>query len=191
MLYIRLFAVMIAIALVVGCSEKREVDTPAATLFLAASVGDLDRIRSLANKGNMIDEVDDHGRTPLVHAVMAHQIKAATLLIELGANPRYVTPKGYSLVMLSLYHTKSDAEEMFTSLIKLGLPVNTETPDGDSALNIAVDSHNWKMVKKIVSLGGCPNGKTVELLNKSAPPPPAGISEHLNSACRQASKQGR
>lgn len=159
--------------LVCGCKKNQNSHQPPMdTLFLAAQYGDTLSITNLIAKGKKIDQLDSYGRTPLVHAVMQHHMEATKILVSLGANIHIKTPKGYDLIMLSLYHTKDTSLDMLNYLISLGLVVNERTPEGDSALNIALNSSRKDAVVRLIALGARPNEKSNEILNDQHDPDP-------------------
>jgi ankyrin repeat protein len=168
------------IFLVCGC--KKIPNTHQAelnTLFLAAQYGDVLAISTLVKKGEKIDQVDSYGRTPLTYAVMEHHMEATKILISLGANTHTKTTKGYDLIMLSLYNDKDASIDMLNYLISLGLAIDEKTPDGDSALNIALHSRSKDAVARLIALGALPNEKSNEILNNDHDPE---IVKLINSA---------
>lgn len=101
---LKIFAMFVLAFILAGCEKQPTPVQNFSTLFEAAKFGDVDAIQQMVARGSKVDEIDSHGRTPLVYAVMGHHLGAVKMLIASRANKAFVTSKGYDLVMLSLYH---------------------------------------------------------------------------------------
>ncbi len=71
---------VLATLLITSCSGAQDVDS---SDFLAAvSDGQTERVQSLLNKGATVNETDDEGMTPLMHAVLKGHPETVKLLLQ-------------------------------------------------------------------------------------------------------------
>jgi Ankyrin repeats (many copies) len=74
-------------------ANLRSAPQPAALQFAAAS-GDTAQTTALLNQGAALDARDDHGRTPLMLAVMQGRLDVVRLLLNRGADPNIADSAG-------------------------------------------------------------------------------------------------
>lgn len=175
--------IMLALTFSMGACDKTPKQQDFNNLFEAAKHGNVVAIEHLISKGSVVNQADKHGRTALAYAVMGHHLDAVKMLIAKGATTKVVTPKGYDLVMLSLYNEMGASLDTLNYLVAMGLSVNHTTAEGDSALNIAISSQHEKAVARLISLGALPNEKSNEIL-KNQVQPNAAIVKMINTVKR-------
>jgi ankyrin repeat protein len=70
-------------------------------LHAAAATGDLDGLKRLIARGADLNDVDSHGRTPLMVAGYKRDVKAAELLIASGASVNALDSERYDLITIA------------------------------------------------------------------------------------------
>jgi ankyrin repeat protein len=140
---------------------------PGAILPLGAAArrGDLELMRELLQAG--ADPNDAGGGSlqwpPLLHAVHTHQLDAARLLLDYGANPDGVGPNGYAALMMA---AGAQDPGLVTLLIDYGADVYRVGPSGITALSEAVTGGPAELDRPIIA--GC-HPDTVRVLLSRAP----------------------
>ena len=134
------------------------------SIFDAAEYGDVSKLRKYISHSTDINSLNANDNSALMLAVANHHIDAAKLLVESGANPNIKNRYGADLIMLSLSNVKDSSIDMLNYTINLGLSVNYVSPEGDSALDIAIDSKHLQAVKRLIDLGAKPSKKALKLI---------------------------
>jgi hypothetical protein len=91
-------------------------------------------------------------------AVSRGNIKLYRFLIDHGANPRIGCSNGPTL-FFSLGMDLADQDQVIQELVKAGVDINRQDPDGRTALHYAVRSHNPELTRLLVSHGAKVNVK--------------------------------
>jgi hypothetical protein len=151
--------------LLLGIAFSTMACTPGAILPLGAAArrGDFDLMRKLLEAGG--DPNDTGGGTdwpPLLHAVHSHQVEAANLLLDYGANPDGEGPNGYTALMMAAGARDS---KMVTLLIDYGADPYRTGPSGITALSEAVTSGPPELDRPMT--GGCHPDTVRALLNRA------------------------
>ena len=119
--------------------------------------------------------VESNQWTPLHIAVATHQLEAATLLLDRGADPSFVayTKNGLTALMVAVMGSPDDAE-VVELLINRGANINAIGPDGGTALHFACDM-GYQECGVALILGGCitsikdDDGMTAQKVNRMQP----------------------
>ena len=127
----RIVAILIGAALtlilIIGCSNQPR------QLHDAAASGDTKMVASLLSNGpNVNAQVD--GVTALMAAAVTGQTETGRLLIEHGADPNVVGPRGNTALMRAVGRNRP---AMARILITAGANVNAKDADGSTPLMIA------------------------------------------------------
>ena len=112
-------------------------------VFDAARSGDLQTIKTFIKKGGNIDTLNADGNSLLLLSIYRDQNKVADWLLKHNTNIHLKTAQGNAL-LAAVYKGNIT---MTSRLLKAGAEVNTNGPDGNSALQYAVLSGNEKLVQ--------------------------------------------
>ena len=77
----------------------QSLGSPQKTLFETISEGDLQATKSLIEKGEDVNAINQKGETPLILAVLKRKEKIMSLLLEKKANPNQTTKEGMTALM--------------------------------------------------------------------------------------------
>jgi ankyrin repeat protein len=145
---------------------RRLGETP---LFHAASEDDADRVRLLVEGGAAIDEVDGQGRTALFGAVDEGSVKAATALLDLGADRKahdaaliptaWEKPLANTGAQPSLLHLAAarDHAGIVELLVTRGLAVDQRDRDGVTPLGMACSAKANHALAALLAHGADPD----------------------------------
>jgi len=129
--------------------------TPQSTIHLAASAGDLARVKSLIEKGTDINARDKGGETPLFLAVLAKTDEVAEFLIAKGAD----IDARDNLGMTPLYYAlEGGSKNMIELLISKGADVNATNKFGATPLHVA-SQRTKDVVELLITKGAQMNGR--------------------------------
>ena len=104
-------------------------------IFKAVQSNDLEQLKEAILQKHNLDQVDENGRTALMHASKYGYIAIAELLIENRANVDHEDEDKYTALMLAL---KNGHEEIAKLLIENRANLNCVDKEGRTALMIAV-----------------------------------------------------
>src|SRR5687767_10016418 len=96
----------------------------------AIETGDLCELEQILAGRSVINFVDDHGVTPLMHAVRHNQLTVATFLIDHGANVNAVRADGFTALLLATFFGYRD---LLHTLVESGANLKANTRFGTSA----------------------------------------------------------
>ena len=68
--------------------------------YLAIISGNKQAVNHFIKNGEDVNYIDNHYRTPLMHAVVSENIEICKMLLEAGADPHYQYKKDYSTINL-------------------------------------------------------------------------------------------
>lgn len=108
--------------------------------------------RIIARHGEEMDVCDEHGWTPLHHAVVHNAYRLAQVLIDLGANTRARTVYGTEPIHLCVARKKASCE-MLSLLIDMGASPNVDT---QPPLLEAVRNGHTDLVEILLKAGATP-----------------------------------
>ena len=127
-------------------------------LHAAAITGDLPMLQRLLmvadEKGIDINELDQHGQTPLYLAVCAGQLKMAQILLINHANPYIKGTNGSAPIHGAARHGQSDCVEM---LLERKADVNVRGVHGRTPLILAASSGYVTTVRMLLQHGADPH----------------------------------
>ena len=108
----------------------------------------------LIAKGADVNAKTQDGRTVLMAAVEGGSLEGVRLLIDNGARPEIETENGYTFLMAA---AKSRSLALMEYFIAQGIPVNAQTTHtGQTALSMAIQNHDFAMVKGLIAHGASP-----------------------------------
>lgn len=96
----------------------------------AIETGDLVQLRQILVDSSMINFVDEHGVTPLLHAVCQYQPAVVQLLIQHGADVNAVRSDGFTALLLAAFFGQKD---ILQALLESGADVKVTTRFGTCA----------------------------------------------------------
>lgn len=106
-----------------------------------AELGDRDGVLRELTEGAFVDDLDGKGRTPLSRAVRGRgpTDEVVRLLLERGADIRWISPSGYSLLVDVMYarNDRDDLVSLIDYLIRMGAATAHETRHGETPLSVA------------------------------------------------------
>jgi hypothetical protein len=130
--------------LLYGCSLSRS------SMMRSAGSGDVAALTMLYKEGANLDERDELGRTPLMHALWGRRTDAAKYLIDAGADLNAKDNNGCDVLMYAADYYQA---EIIRILIEKGAPVNTRDHKGKTPLIHAVIAEDIDCVKVLIRGG--------------------------------------
>ena len=121
-------------------------------LALAASVGNVNAIQVLLEKGAQRDKPAGNGETPLEASVLNGQATAACFLMQRGAKLPRPAQKPYLVPAAALTEDFASAVILVTLLSDHDFDLNARM-NGDTALHIAAELGNVELVKLLLARG--------------------------------------
>jgi hypothetical protein len=94
-------------------------------------------LKSAAQKGaagEVVNQIDKNGRTPLMYAIDRNHAAVAQELLNAGADANKIGKEGYTPLMMAVTVGKAD---MVAMLLKGGADINAISPGGETAMSIA------------------------------------------------------
>lgn len=114
----------------------------------------LETARLLIAKGADVNAKTHHGQTVLMTAVKGGSLEVVRLLLDNGAKPDLEMENGYTFLMAA---AKSRSLALMEYFIAQGVPVNAQTTHtGQTALSMAIQNHDFAMVKSLMAHGASP-----------------------------------
>jgi uncharacterized protein len=126
-------------------------------LVSAIMAGDTTAVRRAAHDGVNLNAVGLYENTPLRTAIKVGQKKTARLLLELGADPNFMTPKGVAPAEVAVTFQKDP--EYLKLLLDFGLDPNLISNNVPLIL-FAVSEGNWSQYDMLLAKGADINSKT-------------------------------
>ncbi|MFC1604708.1 ankyrin repeat domain-containing protein [Planctomycetota bacterium] len=129
-------------------------------IHTAASVGNIEKLRSIVEAGVDVNEIDDGGMTPLLRAVSRKHTKVAEFLVENGADVNTGDKWGYAPLVHALWNTDSD---MVKLLLDKGADPNAKDTSpryGHTPLHWAIMMDSKESTELVLAAGADVNGKS-------------------------------
>ncbi|KAL9118053.1 MAG: hypothetical protein Q9187_005406, partial [Circinaria calcarea] len=131
-----------------GNTGWKSLEVPKYTLHEASSNGTIDAISQLVVELNCdINERDEHGNTPLYHAVKRGQTNAVMLLLKLGA---HINVPGNNVLCLASENGFLDVVQI---LLKAGAEVNAQGGEFFTALHAAAYRGSLEIIQLLLGRG--------------------------------------
>lgn len=163
-------------------NDKASVMGPLAQMAIYGNANDetcADVATVLLAHGAELDPVDQHGATPLFHAVEAGKIKLARLLLEHGANPA-IPRKGTYLTPLHMA-VRGRHLEMAKLLLDFKAPTDVKDPDGNMPMLVwAIQMRNHELARLLIE-----HGATISSPRTTPPPSQNAIDMGQRSSAQQ------
>ncbi len=119
------------------------------TFHSAAAKGNVKAIERLYNEGENINEPDDMGVTPLIHAITFNQKESLLALLKAGAD---VNVGDTAFGNTPLHHAIAQGSISFTRiLLEKGADVALHNQGGKTPLDLALNTHNEEIIALIKS----------------------------------------
>ncbi|XP_059170555.1 serine/threonine-protein phosphatase 6 regulatory ankyrin repeat subunit B-like [Physella acuta] len=119
-------------------------------LILHAELGSLDQVKKLLDEGQLVDQEDDEGHTPLIAAVTADKGNVVDYLLQAGCDVDYRNKEGNTALMFAVTSTN---EGMVQRLINAGACVSCKNNCNDSPLILACCKGYLKIAKYLLEAG--------------------------------------
>jgi len=166
---------IVAALLAAGAEVDRALPEGETPLMLAARTNGVPAVKLLIEHGANVNVVERwQGQTPLMYAAALDRAEVAAALIEAGADVDAMTPRtelparlpaarfnvefpqgGMTPVLLA---ARQGAERALAVLIEAGADIETRTPEGISALVLAIHNFHYGAAKILVDAGASPKG---------------------------------
>jgi ankyrin repeat protein len=114
---------------------------------LAIEIGELELLKPLLDKQKNINIRDEHGFSPLHHAILRNNLQIIELLIAKGADINSQDPHGYTPLILA------NTTDSANILLKHGANLHTKTTYGITALMSATLKGNAAMIELLAQHG--------------------------------------
>lgn len=106
--------------------------------------------RLLATLGYSVDDVDDHGNTPLLYAAMEDSADTIKYLVAEGANIDFTNENGNKALHFAAMQGSAD---IIQYLVAEGADINFTDKNGNTALHFAVMCKSPAAIESLLSLG--------------------------------------
>jgi len=131
--------------------------TPVSTIHLAASVGDLAKVKSFIEEGTDVNAKDKFGRTPLYRVLRVDTNDLAEFLIAKGADVNAKDNKGQTPLHRVCFCGQKDVAEL---LIAKGADVNAKDNEGVTPLHLGCLGGQKDMAELLIANGSNVNAKS-------------------------------
>lgn len=121
------------------------------SLHRAAAFGDSGSIKKIVADGTPVDQLDEFGDTPIMHAAIRGRVKAVEVLLKLGANPNFSRPNGATPLMAA---AEGDSVRLVKILLKAGADPNMTDDEGFNAAFCAYTSFNHEICSILMEASG-------------------------------------
>lgn len=150
----------LAAACVFAASAAAPASAAASTdLGVAASTGDVGRVKQLLAAGQNINGRDGEGYTPVMWAALNGQVGAVSTLITLGANLNHQDREGYTALM---WAAQNKHATIVRQLLNAGASVNLRDSHGYTALHWAAQDGQLHISQMLLQRGADPNARDIE-----------------------------
>ncbi len=117
-----------------------------------ARAGDVEGLKAEIQKNVDLNALDERGYPPLGSAIRNGSLACIKLLIEAGANTKYLRDSGYDALIDAIF---SDAltVQLVELLIDSGAPLNGKSSYGESAMRVASNIGRFDVIKLLLERG--------------------------------------
>ncbi|GES60399.1 ankyrin repeat-containing domain protein [Aspergillus terreus] len=149
--YIRPNVEVVRLLVDAGANLTETVNSGKTPLHLAARDARPDIVAILLEYHGALDieQRTENGETPLVHAVLGNNLECVRRLLQAGANINTQCSQGWTPLMESIYHSKSD-EVTGLLLSQPGVDIHLFSPKHGAALHFACKVLNVAMVTELL-----------------------------------------
>lgn len=122
--------------------------------FKAATKGDVAKIKTLLERGQIVDVRDAAGKTALMRTAERGAIRAASVLLAAGADVNAQVSDRHSIRFgcnALLFAAESGSEESVEMLLKAGASTHAKAGDDTTPLTFAVEHKSARMVKALLA----------------------------------------
>ncbi len=125
------------------------------TLFEAAAVGDVERVRALVVQGADPDARAEDGATPLMRAARGGHLATVLALIAAGADVNAADPAGWTALARAVHNPESDRgdADVVRALIDAGADVEAPIGYGIRPLMLAAGYGETAVVQALLDAG--------------------------------------
>jgi ankyrin repeat protein len=149
---------LVSVVIVLLCASCMSTTPPQSAnpdaLHLAAKFGDYTTIEAALRSGGDINQIDGHGKTPLMYAAADSNVSVVEYLLNKGANPNRIADDGDTPFLVAARKGNSAVVEL---LIRRGARINEFGEDGLTALAIATAREDKQLFDLLLRLGADPN----------------------------------
>lgn len=131
----------------------RDIDLFAAIDYREVTPQSINEFTKLIGECNNLEQVNEHGETPLLYATLIGMSEEVKALIDAGANVNHVDNSESSALIYAAGSIEDNSLEITNLLLKAGADVNLKNQDGGTALLYATvsDLHDDKTKLSICS----------------------------------------
>lgn len=124
-------------------ADEREDDGPD-NIWMAASDGDLERVKELLREGVSVNAMDENGYTPIHAAVSYGHVELIEFLISNGADINLRDPDGDTPLLVC------EEPEIFELLVRAGADPAATNNSGEGILQKAADDENDVLLSYLI-----------------------------------------
>jgi ankyrin repeat protein len=151
---LRGFSMMVMITPAIFTISLSSVYSDIPSLVIAVQGDSCEEIEHLIKTGANVNEKDEHGATPLIHAAIRKNEKIIEILLKNGADINARDKTGRTAL---LYAVAAGYDRMSEILVVNGADVNIADKDSMTPLYFAVDNGNIRIAKLLMSKRVDPN----------------------------------
>ncbi|KAJ9587145.1 hypothetical protein L9F63_019333 [Diploptera punctata] len=130
--------------------SKNDIHFNSTLLHTAASMGQIDLVRLLVEKGGGLEIENTEKRTPVMVACLTGNFEVVKFLKACGAQMNVIDRYQNTALILA---SQGGNVELVSFLIQSGLDVNTRNELGQNAVLKAAEHKNWDTVRFLISSG--------------------------------------
>ncbi len=120
------------------------------SLFRESENGNLNKVRDITSRYNVIDQQNEDGDTPLILAMMNDQLELVQFLVNVGANIELKNNYGCNVLSFAVIRGNQYFTELF---LKKGIDINFKDSKEKSLLEISLDLCLEDMIGFLIERG--------------------------------------
>lgn len=155
----KIFTALLAMLGINGCLRDNSMndeihianfpEPQVAALVRALIAGDGSKVKELASAGVDLDSVGLYESTPVAVSIETNNLKMLELLLELGADPNFITPKEISAAEHAASHKKPGYLRL---MLESGLDPNIKSWN-KPIIFFAIENNRWQQFDMLVEAG--------------------------------------